>query len=257
MATGDVEFHFEGKNFMVVGASSGLGRQIAAELADAGATVLAVARSRERLAAVQQAHSTVEIATLDVTTAGADDWQNMLKPFASKYGKLDGVVYTAGISRVTSLTYFDEAEVQQIMDTSYWGAVRCLQASTKKRLSNQGASYVFFSSVAALSAQRGLFAYGAAKAALIAGMASLAHDIARDGKRVNTVAPALVRTPMTEAVDLSVGGLLSKMADSYLLGIGEPEDVSGLVLFLLSSRASWITGQNFIVDGGSMVGAHS
>ena len=118
----------------------------------------------------------------------------------------------------------------------------------KKRISNDGASFVLFSSVYAQSSPKGMFVYGAAKAGINIAVQSLSKEIAKRKQRVNSIMPGWVETGMTDMI-----GDISNKADivgNELLGTGSPCDVTGMVLFLLSDRGSWITGSNIAVDGG-------
>lgn len=251
----EVKFNFTGKNFMVIGASSGIGRQIAIELAESNAKVLAVARNEDRLLELKNKYpNQIEVATLDVITAQLEDYESMIKTFVDVNGKLNGEVYTAGIGAATPLKFFDETLARDIMETSFWGAVKSLQVATKKKFANSGSSYVFFSSVAGHTGEGSLAVYSASKAAVQFGMKSFCHDVASSKHRINTISPGYINTPMTTNAESEQGqpeGVIKK----HLFGIGEPKDVSGIVLFLLSERASWITGEDFIVDGGYMRGA--
>ena len=251
----EVMFHFSGRNFVVVGASSGMGREIALELAAADANVLAVARNKERLAEVQQKYpERVEISCIDVTVAQDEEWNAALENFTMRHGKIHGGVYTAGTSTTTALRGYDETAARNIMETGFWGAMRWIKAASKKKYANRASSYVLFSSTAGYSGERGLSIYSATKAALRVAIRSLAHDLSREEHCINTVSPGYVRTPMTVGYEDAQGapeGVLSR----HLMGIGEPDYVSGMVLFLLSNRAKWITGEDFIVDGGYLRGA--
>ena len=235
----DLQLDFSGKRFVVVGASSGIGRQIARELAASGADVLAIARNKERLEALEQESEHIQTASLDVLTASTEDWAELLSSDVQAHGKL---------------RHFDEAFARRIMETSFWGAIRALQVMTKKRISQEGAAFLLFSSVAGHTGEKGLFAYAAAKAAVMAGVKSLAHDLAKDRKRINSISPGYVRTGMTIQSEEDMG-TPANVVRGHLFGIGKPQDVAGMVLFLLSDRASWITGEDFIVDGGYMRGA--
>jgi len=252
----EVTFDFTGKNYMVVGATSGLGEQVHHDLVDAHANVLAVGRNETKLQALREQWPTTETCRADVTKTTTEDWKNMIASFVAAHGKLDGAVYTAGLSVASSLSYYDEEEAKTNMETNLWAAVRCLQVVSKKRYSNDGASTVWLSSIAGHTGGRGMFAYSAAKAAVRVAAYSLAHDLAKRGQRLNTLSPAWVTTPMTTHSLLAQNEeKMTEMRDHYLLGIGVPQDVSSMALFLLSDRARWITGTDFILDGGLMRGA--
>ena len=139
------------------------------------------------------------------------------------------------------------------METGFWGALKALEISTKRRYSLDGASYIIFSSVAAYIGERGMLVYSGAKAAVQAAVHSIAREISERGQRINSISPGWVETEMT-------GNYLNHMGQSAqdivggCLGKGKPQDVTGMVLFLLSDRARWITGVDFVVDGGTLYG---
>lgn len=256
-----VNFDFTGKNFVVVGASSGIGRQTALELSHSGANVLAIGRNLERLNELKK-NSPVSLVKrppkifteqLDVLTATADDWSLALENFTDSVGRINGGVYTAGIWGLTPLNSFDSALAHKIFDTSFWGAVNFVQSATRKKFSDGGASFVLMSSIAGDFAGKSLFAYSAAKAAIQSAVKSFAKEIIRGKHRINSVAPALVKTEMMRNEMYTAN---EEIISRHLLGLGTARDVAGMILFLLSDRAAWITGQNFFVDGGYIVGSY-
>lgn len=242
-----VTFDFTGKNFIVTGASSGMGRQIALELAEAGAKVLAIARREKELQQLNLLYPDLIVpASLDV--CDEEKLETAIKDFISQYGKIDGAVHAAGISKLTPLRAYDNDEAKQIMDVSFWAAVKLMQIATKAKYSNIGASFLAFSSVCAIHTDKGLFAYASAKAAIKIAMKTFAKETSNRKLRVNIISPGWVNTNMTTGLEETHN--LSEVNSSSLLGAGNPEDVSGMVLFLLSDRAKWITGTDVIVDGG-------
>jgi NAD(P)-dependent dehydrogenase (short-subunit alcohol dehydrogenase family) len=240
----EVTFNFTGKRFIVTGASSGMGRQITKELALAGAEVLAIARRLPELEQLQAEYPDhITIANVDVT-----DYSSLgqaIRVFVQEKGKLNGSVHAAGILAFTPLRAFDEVQAKRMMDISFWAGINLLQSVTKKKYSSEVTSHVQLSSVSASKGQKGLSAYSATKAAIHSGIRSISKEIAERGHRVNIVSPGWVDTDMTRDTLTN-----DAIASEHLLGIGIPEDVSGMVLFLLSDRAKWITGAEFVVDGG-------
>ena len=259
-----VTFDFNGKNFVVVGASSGIGKQVAIELSQSGANVLAVGRNLERLAELRKSSpvslikhpSRIYTEQLDVITATAEDWSLALENFTSAVGRINGGVYTAGIWGLTPLNSFDEGLARKIFETSFWGAVKFVQAATRKKFSDGGAAFVLMSSIAGEFSGKSLFAYSAAKAAVQSAVKSFAKEIIRNKHRINSVAPALVKTEMMQN-EMYAAAASEEIISRHLLGLGTARDVAGVILFLLSDRASWITGQNFFVDGGYIVGSYT
>ncbi len=250
----EVTFDFTGKNFVVVGASSGMGRQTALDLAAAGAHVLAIARNETRLSAVHKMNpQLIETAQIDVTTASNEDWTSAVGAFVEKHGKIHGAVYTAGTTGTTPLRLHDGTDARNIMETGFWGAMKSLEITTKKKYSVEGASYVVFSSIAAYGGGRGMLVYSGTKAAVQAAVHSIAREISERGQRINSISPGWVETEMTGNYLNHMGQTAQDVTDGCF-GKGTPQDVTGMVLFLLSDRAKWITGVDFIVDGGFMFG---
>lgn len=245
-----VTFDFRGCNFVVTGASSGMGKQVTMELAATGAKVLAIARGKTALEALKAFFpENIEIGISDVCDAEA--LSSVITEFVSKHGKISGAVHAAGITALTPLKAFDVAEAHKIMDISFWGAVNLLQICTKVKVSNKSASFLLFSSVRSHRTDKGLFSYAGAKAALQIAAKTFAKETANRQIRINTISPGWVNTSMTDGLEETHN--LDEVNQNSLLGIGNPEDVSGMVLFLLSDRARWITGTDVVVDGGYLV----
>lgn len=243
----DVNFDFAGKNFVVTGASSGMGKQTVIELAQAGATALAIARRTEKLEELR-AVNPERIFSASADVRSTDAMKTSVEAFVKEHGKLDGGVHAAGITGITALWSYDEELAHAIFDISFWGAVNFMQVCSKAKLSNSAASYVLFSSTAASEGLKGKFAYSAAKAAVNTAANSFAKEIARRRQRVNTILPGWVDTAMTQESEDTTD--VQMILDKELLGAGKPIDVTGMILFLLSNRAAWITGANIPVDGG-------
>ena len=248
----EVEFNFSGKKYIVVGASSGMGKQITLELAAAGANVLAIARNGERLGKVKEKFPQhIEISMIDVCDAEDEIWNAALKQFVEKYGKFDGGIYTAGITGTTPLKMFNQNLAKDIVITSFMGCVQFLHFATKKSFSMENASFIVFSSLAAYEGPKGILFYAGAKAAVQAVVRSISKEIAKRKQRINSISPGWVETEMTDSYLKSIEMHHNEISTGPL-GIGASADVSGMVLFLLSNRAKWITGQDFVDDGGAL-----
>lgn len=242
-----VTFDFTDERYVVTGATSGMGREVALELASAGAKVLAIGRNAESLKLIQtEFPANVFPAQLDVCDSVV--LEEAIKCFVAEHGKLNGAVHAAGISEITPVKNYDEVTAKRIMDISFWAGMKLLSLITKVKYGVAGTSTVLFSSVCAYSHEKGMFAYAATKAAIDSGICSVAKEICSKGHRVNSIVPGWVKTPM-----LSKAGELADAEaffEQHLLGAGEIKDVTGMVLFLLTDRAKWITGSNVVVDGG-------
>lgn len=242
-----VAFDFSGERYVVTGASSGMGRRVALELAASGAEVLAVGRNQERLQSLYQ-QNTKNITVASVDVCDAEGMEKAIADFVAGHGKICGGVHAAGIMALTPLRSLDEAQAKKIMDVSFWAGISLLRLITKAKYGERGTSTVLFSSVCAESAEKGMFAYAATKAAINSAIRSVAKEVATKGHRVNSVLPGWVISPMTDAAGKLTE--VKKIFDKHPLGAGNAEDVTGMILFLLSDRARWITGSNIVVDGG-------
>lgn len=244
----NVKFDFTGENFVVTGASSGMGRQVALELAQSGAKVLAIARREENLHELREEFpDNIFIASLDV--CDSEKLECAIDVFVAVNGKLHGSVHAAGINNFTPLKSYDKKLARDIMNTSFWAGVELVRLTTKVKYAHKDTSAVLFSSVCAISSEKGMFAYAAAKAAVNGCIGSLAKEICHKGHRVNSIMPGWVEdSAMTSSLD----GLIDQnfFKKNHLLGIAQPDDITGMVLFLLSDRAKWITGTSIAVDGG-------
>lgn len=243
----NITYDFTNENYVVTGASSGLGKQIAIELAEAGANILAIARGKEALLSLQSLYpERISIAAVDVCDGEA--LEESINNFVEKKGKLDGAVHAAGISSLTPIKSFDENEARKIVDISFWAGTKLVQICSKIKNSNNGTSFILFSSVSAYRTDKGLFAYAGAKAAMQVAVKSFAKELAKRKLRVNTISPGWVNTNMTDKLEETHN--LEEVNQNHILGIGNSEDVSGVVLFMLSDRSKWMTGTDIVVDGG-------
>ena len=249
----EVTFNFTGKNFAVIGASSGIGKQVTLELLQAGANVLAVARRKELMDEIYKDYpQQIITAKLDVTNY--DGWDEVLKNFVAEKGKFNGSVYCAGISVDTSLKGIDIEDLQKVMATNFFGAVMFMKKFIRATTASSGSSSVWISSVAAHNGSPSKITYEASKGAMLAAKRSIACEIANKQHRLNTVSPAWIETPMTENLNEAFNKPKIPSERYILRRFGKPEDISGMILFLLSERSSWITGTDIIIDGGALAG---
>lgn len=252
----EVSFSYEGKNFVVVGASSGIGKQIALELSQAGANVLCIARRTELIEqmAFQESPGKIIPMYADVTKTTSADWDKIFEDFTERFGKLNGGVYTAGVVGLTSLRAWNDRLAKNIIDTSYTGMLYFMRSVTKKRFISDASSFVILSSVAAYTGYKGLLIYSSIKAAVQTAVKSMARELACQGHRINSISPGwLTDTEMT-SIDKDIFSNREILASNIILGEGSTYKVSGMALFLLSNRADWITGTDIVVDGGMMLG---
>jgi len=243
---------FDGRCIVVTGASSGIGRACAIELAAHGARIVMIGRSADRLGetGAQLAGSGHRTATLDLEDL--DKIGPAIRHTAETAGPLYGLCHAAGVVATTPLSATTSDVVNRMMRVNVLAGLELARAVTRRDvMTPDGGSLVFLSSVYATGGAAGETAYSATKGAVAAAARSMAVELARRRIRVNTISPGMVRTPMTEsALAVLSSEQIEAIERKHLLGTGTPGDVARAAVFLLSPAAAWITGANLAVDGG-------
>lgn len=243
-------FTLEGKTILITGASSGIGRGIAIACADAGANCILVARNEERLKAV--ASNCCGGAAIEIVDVGNTA---ELAALVERVPQLDGLVQCAGVSdKHTPLKFLKEEFVDHLLAVNLKAPILFLAMLEKKKKLNKGASVVLMSSISSFHSTPAHSLYGATKGALTAFAKGAALDLAGKKIRVNTIAPGMVNTPLIDFANISEEQRKANEAFYPMKRYGEPEDIAGAAIYLLSDASAWVTGQQFVVDGGVTVG---
>lgn len=244
----DINYDFHGKNIVVAGASSGIGRQVALELAEAGAKVLVIARREHLLLELSGQYGNITPAKADV--CNYDELENGIAAFVKQNGKIHGAVYVAGKTGLSLLRKYDEAEAREIMDINFWAGTKFMQICSRRKYSQDGASLVWLSSIGAEYAFQGLFAYSCSKAAVETAVRTFAKELSVRKLRINALRLGIVDTPMTDNEEGMERASIENYIRSTPFGQAKPVDISGNILFLLSERSSWQTGSVITLHGG-------
>jgi 3-oxoacyl-[acyl-carrier protein] reductase len=234
----------------VTGGSRGIGRAIVLTLAEAGATVVAVARNEEKLNEVAQAASGLKGKVVPKVVDIADSKQltGAIEETAEKFGRLDILVNNAGITRDALLIGMDESQFDEVINTNLRSAFVAMKAASKLMIRQRAGRIVNITSISGVMGNPGQANYAAAKAGLIGLTKSAAKEMARRGINVNAIAPGFIATDMTNVLPDKLKETVTPLIP--MQRFGKPEEIASVVLFLASEASSYITGQVFIVDGG-------
>jgi 3-oxoacyl-[acyl-carrier protein] reductase len=241
-----------GKVAIVTGASRGIGRAIALQLAEIGAKVVVNYANSSGAAdelVAQIASTGGEAIAVQADVSKAEQMDALFSTVMAQWGRVDILVNNAGITRDTLLLRMKPEDWQAVIDTNLTGVFLATRLASKIMLKQKSGRIINIASVAGQMGNPGQANYSAAKAGVIGFTKTVAKELATRGITVNAVAPGFIATDMTN--DLKVEGILQYIP---LGRYGQPEEVAGMVRFLASdAAAAYITGQTFNVDGGMVM----
>ena len=243
--------NLDGKKALVTGASRGIGKAIAIRLATEGVSVGVNYNASEEEAAkvvdeIQSLGGNAII--LKGSVADSLEVQSLIQAAEDELGGFDILVNNAGITKDNLIMRLPEEDWDQVIDTNLKGAFLCTKAALRSMVRQRSGRIINMSSVVAITGNAGQSNYTAAKAGLIGFTKTVAKEVASRGITVNAIAPGFIETQMVDAISSQ---LQQKILERIPLGyFGTPEDVAGVVAFLASEDARYVTGQVIGIDGG-------
>lgn len=246
--------HLDGKVTIITGASRGIGRSVAIELAKAGAKIVInyagnVAAAEEVKNIIVSAGGQAIAIQADVSNTEAVD--AMVKQTIDTFGRIDILVNNAGITRDNLLMRMKEDDWDAVMNINLKGIFVCTKAVSRIMMKQRYGKIINMTSVVGIMGNTGQSNYAAAKSGVIGFTKSMAKELASRGITVNAIAPGFINTDMTAVLsEQAKEGLAGKIPAGRL---GNPEDVAAAVAFLASDSANYITGQTLNVDGGMLM----
>ncbi|KJS81228.1 MAG: 3-oxoacyl-ACP reductase [Peptococcaceae bacterium BICA1-8] len=243
-----------GQVALVTGASRGIGRAVALELAQQGAKVAVnYMGNKEKAQEVVEAivNAGGEACAVKADVASTLEVVEMFKEIESQLGPVNILVNNAGITRDNLLMRMKEEDWDIVLETNLKGVFNCTKAVIRSMMKQKKGKIINITSVVGLTGNAGQSNYAAAKSGVIGFTKSMALELASRGIQVNAVAPGFITTDMTDKLSEEIKEqLLTRIP---LRRLGKTEDVAGVVSFLASSRAEYITGQIICVDGGMVM----
>ena len=244
----------EGKVAVVTGASRGIGKAIAINLASKGATVVINYNGSKEKA--EEVKNIIEAAggrtvVRQCNVADFDACKEFIETVIKEYGRIDILVNNAGITKDGLLMKMSEEDFDQVLDTNLKGAFHTIRFALRQMIRQRSGRIVNMASVVGVSGNAGQANYAASKAGVIGLTKTTAREVASRGITVNAIAPGFIETDMTEVLPEKVKE--ASISQIPLGKFGKAEDVADAVAFLASDEAAYITGQVLHVDGGMVM----
>lgn len=239
---------------LVTGGGQGIGKAIALKLADSGADIIInyidIANNKEIAENTKKEIEElgVNCTLISANVASFDETKDMFDQVKKKYGRLDILINNAGITRDNLILRMKEEDFDSVIDVNLKGTFNCMKHATRLMMKQKYGRIVSLSSVVGIIGNAGQVNYSASKAGIIGMTMSLAREVGSRGITVNAVAPGFIQTAMTDVLSDEIKNQM--LAQIPLGCLGEVEDISSTVLFLVSDEAKYITGQTIHVDGG-------
>jgi len=217
-----------------------------------GARLLLVARNYDKLEQTRESLEGTGHRSESFDLSETDDIESWLVSTAREFGRLDGLVHSAGVLSTSPLRMLSRARIDAMLNVNLIAAIALARAYCSRKVrTDHGGSIVLLASTMGLVGQPGRSAYAASKGGIVALTKSLALELARNNIRVNCIAPAIVNTEMTQEYFRGLSPEQhSSIVAQHPLGIGEPLDVAYGVAYLLGDTGRWVTGTTLVVDGG-------
>ena len=239
-----------GRTALVTGSTRGIGRAIAASLAESGARVAIVGRDQAKAAEGAEAlGGSAQGFACDV--ADPASVVALVESVEKAFGQVDILVNNAGLTRDNILFRIKDDDWDAVLDANLRGAFVAIRAASRGMIKRRWGRIINIASVVGITGNKGQANYAASKAGLIGLTKSVAKELAQRNVLVNAVAPGFIETDMTAAMTSEARAALSGQIP--LERLGRPEDIAGVVTFLASEHASYITGQVLVVDGGMVM----
>jgi 3-oxoacyl-[acyl-carrier protein] reductase len=236
-----------GRVALVTGSTRGIGREIAATLAGCGARVAVVGRDAGRATEAAKAIG-ADARGYAADVADTAQVTSLVESVERDFGSLDILVNNAGLTRDNILLRLKDEDWDAVLGANLRGAFATIRAAARTMMKRRWGRIINISSVVGLIGNKGQSNYAASKAGLIGLTKSVAKEFASRNILANVIAPGFIETDMTSAMTADARAALSSQIP--LERLGTPKDIAGVVAFLSSEHAAYITGQVFVVDGG-------
>jgi len=248
-----MKFKLNNKIAIVTGASQGIGKTIAIELAKSGATICCISRNKKSLDTVvnEITQNNGNAFSYSCDISDPNSVKETISNIVKNYSKIDILINNAGITDDNILVRMSENQWDNVINTNLKGAFNCTKNTIRYMMKNKYGRIINITSIVGLTGNSGQANYAASKSGLIGMTKSIAKEVASRGITVNCIAPGWIETSMTEILEEEIkNNFLNQIP---IKRMGTPEDIANAVIFLASDEASYITGQTLTIDGGRII----
>lgn len=246
--------YLNGKNAVITGTSRGIGKAIAETFAKEGANIFACVRNEtpeiSQWALDLSAKNNVKVTLTCFDLADPKSVESGIKEIIGTKKRIDILVNNAAVSYGTALSMMPVSKIKELFEINYFAQLQIIQLISKSMMRTKSGSIINIASVSGMEAYQGNLAYGSSKAALIYATKVLSKELAPFGIRVNAVAPGTTKTDMENT--RTVKQMEEVIARTAMKRLAKPEEIADAVCYLAGDKASYVTGQVIIVDGGRM-----
>lgn len=248
-----MKFNLNNKIAIVTGASQGIGKIIAFELAKSGAHVACISRNKKAIESIVE-EITInggQASSFPCDISDSDTLSEIITEIIKENSRIDILVNNAGITKDSLLIRMSIEQWDDVINTNLKGAFHCTKAVVRYMMKNKFGRIINITSIVGLTGNAGQANYAASKAGLIGMTKSIAKEVASRGITANCIAPGWIETSMTDKLS---GEVKNEFLSHIPVGrIGSPDDIANAVIFLASDEAGYITGQTITVDGGRII----
>ena len=248
-----MKFNLNNKIAIVTGASQGIGKIIAFELAKSGAHVACISRNKKAIESIVD-EITInggQASSFPCDISDSDTLSEIITEIIKENSRIDILVNNAGITKDSLLMRMSIEQWDDVINTNLKGAFHCTKAVARYMMKNKFGRIINITSIVGLTGNAGQANYAASKAGLIGMTKSIAKEVASRGITANCIAPGWIETSMTDKLSEEVK---NEFLSHIPVGrIGSPDDIANAVIFLASDEAGYITGQTITVDGGRII----
>jgi len=241
-----------GKRILITGASSGIGQAVAKKAAALGARIILFGRNIDRLSNTFKSLQEGQHEFFQVDITDYDRVAQIINTTIKENGPISGFVHSAGIEKTLPFKASTPKIFREVFEINVIAGFEIARIISGKKMYNEaGTSFVFMSSVMGKLGDAGKIVYCSSKGALLSGTKAMAIELASKNIRCNCILPGIVETELVkELFEAIPSESKDRIISKHPLGLGTPKDIAELVSFLLSNQAGWITGSDFVIDGG-------